>query len=176
MRPMKKVVLAALLATSACARIRAPERYAPDRDRAALAQAFAWIVHMTPPARRYVFNVEGAPPSAILAMEAASVSGLVQVGSHFENPNAQAAAASLASITARRPVWSDPPDQVRVEARYNLGQTSVPCVLVLHPRTDGAAWTVTGGLQYVQPGQSVEDDTLLRLLRLAGPCSWPAER
>lgn len=172
---MKRVVLAALLATSACARIRAPARYAPDRDRAALAQAFAWIVRITPPARRYVFYVEGAPPSAILAMEAASVSGLVQVGRHFENPNPQSAAASLASITAGRPVWSDPPDQVRVEARYNLGQTSVPCVLVLHPRTDGATWTVTGVQQHSQAGQSAYDDAFLQLLRLAGPCSWPAE-
>jgi hypothetical protein len=172
---MKRVVLAALLATSACARVRAPKLYAPDRDRAALAQAFAWIVRMAPPARRYVFNVEGAPPSAILAMEAASVSGLVQVGSHFENPNAQPPAASLASITAGRPVWSDPPDQVQVEASYNLGQASLSCVLVLHPRTDGAAWTVTALQQHVQPGQSADDDVFLQLLRFAGPCSWAAE-
>jgi hypothetical protein len=149
----------------------------PERDEEALAQAFMWIVRTTPPARRYVFNIDGAPPSGALARKAAAVSGLTRIASHFENPNADASATPLLSIHAARPVWSGPPDQVRVDASYYLGDTSVPCVVVLrHPAGKQDQWYLSYGLGHFSPSLPIdfeEIEAAVARSHVAAPCAEP---
>src|SRR5258708_29531026 len=89
------------------------------RDQGVMADIFAWMANAAPPAKRYIFEINGGQFTKAIARQIEKESGMVRLGPEFRPKRPEATAVSLVSMRADPPTWNAP-DEASLTINYQV--------------------------------------------------------